>query len=342
MLLSPNAAMTNAYHRIDDRLKAGGVVILDGGIGSELQEVGYPPTAADRPKNYTWGSLALHDAAEKLVEVHRRYAETGADVLETHTFALDRIYMATQDGRIDLPQDAWKELALRSVALVREGAAKAGRDDVAVAFACRTQDWPADQIEEAHDYTGYYVPLDVEHYLKPLAELLATAGADHKPDVILMEIQSWIPEDLTFPDYQIFLDTGIPLWVSYRRTIGGTTGVGGEPIIEDGDRFQRAARVFEQMGIGAVLVNCLPPAKIGGVATWLREATTLPLGAYPNVGAYLDYEWDFSTNPTADQFVVAARTWVAEGMQILGGCCGSRPEHIRGLVEAFTTPVPAA
>ena len=334
MPLPPMSTASPAYRRLDDRLKAGGVVVLDGGIGSELQEVGYPSDPAARPGNYTWGTLALHDGPDRLVEVHRRYAEAGADVLETHTFGLNRVYAASQNGRLDLPRDAWRELARRSVELVREGAARAGRDDVAVAFACRTQDWSADQFERAGGYVGFYEPLDPA-YLATLAEDLATADAEHKPDLILMEIQSWIPEDLSFPDYQLFLDTGIPLWVSYRRTIGGTTGVAGEPIIRDGDRFGHAARRFEEMGIAAVLVNCLPPEKIRGVAPWLRQFTTLPLGAYPNVGRYLEYEWDFSTNPTPERFVEEVRRWVDEGMQIVGGCCGVRPEHIRSLADAF-------
>lgn len=335
MSLAPNAAMSDAYRRIDERLRAGGLVILDGGIGSELQEVGYPENPADRPKNYTWGTLAVREAPEKLVEVHRRYAEAGADVLETHTFALNRVYAAIEDGRLDLPRDEWKRMALASVALVRAGAARAGRTDVAVAFSCRTMDWPPEQQERARDYTGTYVPLDLDRYLKPLAELLATADADHKPDLILMEIQKEIPENLEFPDYQVFLETGIPLWISYRRTVGKIVGVEGETILEDGDRFGQAARRFEELGVSAVLVNCLPPRLVDGVASWLRQFTGLPLGAYPNWGRYLDYEWDWSSCPPTEEFVAHARTWVEEGMQIIGGCCGTRPEQIRALVEAF-------
>lgn len=328
-------AMTAAYRRIDERLRSGGVAVLDGGIGSELQVAGYPEQEADRPKNFTWGSLAIREAPEKLVEVHRRYAATGADVLETHTFALNRVFAAIADGRLDLPGDEWKRMALDSVRLVREGAALAGRDDYAVAFACRTQDWPAAQQEEARDYVGTYVPLDLDRYLKPLAETLATADAEHTPDIILMEIQKEIPEDLDFPDYEIFLDTGIPLWISYRRTVGKIVGVEGETILEDGDRFGRAARRFEEMGASAVLVNCLPPPLVDGVATWLRQYTSLPLGVYPNWGTYLRYEWDWSTVPPTEEFVDHARRWREEGFQIIGGCCGTRPQEIRALVEAF-------
>ena len=71
------------------------------------------------------------------------------------------------------------------------------------------------------------------------------------------------------------------------------------------------------------------------VASWLREYTTLPLGAYPNWGKYLRYEWDWSTVPATDEFVAHARRWREEGFQIIGGCCGTRPQEIRALVEAF-------
>ena len=129
----------------------------------------------------------------------------------------------------------------------------------------------------------------------------------------------------SFPDYQIFLDTGIPLWISYRRTIGKIVGVDGEDITEDGDRFGLAARKFEQMGVSAVLVNCLPVEEIDGVATWLRQFTNITLGGYPNWGHYLRYEWDWSSCPAPEVFVEHARRWASEGMQIIGGCCGVRP-----------------
>ena len=338
-MAAPNSARTATYAALDARRNAGGIVLLDGGIGSELQVGGYPENPEDRPANFTWGSIAIHEAPKKLVEVHRRYAATGADVLETHTFALNRVYSALQDGRItSLPKDGWKQLALDSVRLVREGAALAGRDDIAVAFACRTMDWPANQQEEARDYEGTYVPLDMENYLKPLAELLANADPEHKPDVVLMEIQKEIPEDLEFPDYQVFLDTGIPLWISYRRTVGKILGVDGEDILEDGDRFGHAAKKFEDLGAAAVLVNCLPAEQVHGVATWLRQFTNITLGAYPNWGRYLRYEWDWSGCPSPEVFAEHAKKWAEEGMQIIGGCCGARPIDIEALVHAFKEP----
>lgn len=331
--VSPSRGWEQVTRTIED----GRIVILDGGIGSELQEVGYPPKAAERPANFTWGSIAIAEAPEKLVEVHRRYAEVGADVLETHTFALNRVYSAIQDGRIDLPKDSWKDLALRSVELVREGAKQAGREDAAVAFACRTMDWLPLVQENARpdDNEEHYHLLDMENYLRPLAETLANAPAHQRPDVVLMEIQKEIPADLEFPDYQLFLDTGIPLWVSYRRTIGKVVGVEGQTIVEDGDLFGRAAAKFEEMGIDATLVNCLPPEQVAGVGQWLRQYTGMTLGAYPNMGEYIRYEWNWDNCPTPEQIGEMAKGWADEGMQVIGGCCGARPAHIAELVRLF-------
>ncbi len=214
----------------------------------------------------------------------------------------------------------------------------AGRDDVAVAFSCRTMDWPADQQEEARDYDGTYVPLDMENYLKPLADLLADADEEHKPDLILMEIQKEIPEDLEFPDYQVFLDTGIPLWISYRRTVGKIIGVDGDVILEDGDRFGPRGAEVRGDGRGGRSRQLPAAGVIHGVTTWLRQFTNLPIGAYPNWGRYLRYEWDWSDCPPPEVFLEHAQQWAEEGMQIIGGCCGARPVEIRGLVEAFKEP----
>ena len=82
----------------------------------------------------------------------------------------------------------------------------------------------------------------------------------------------------------------------------------------------------------------LPAEQVHGVAAWLRQFTTLPLGAYPNWGRYLRYEWDWSTCPGPDVFAEHAQQWAAEGMQIIGGCCGARPIDIQALTDAFKQP----
>jgi len=304
---------TPVYRKIEDKLKRGDVVILDGGISTEMQHAGYPP---ELNLGELWGVRGLYSerglAATR--DVHRRYLEAGAEVLMTNTFRLDMCPLAERDGRIDAPPGSWRSLVKLSVELVRDEARKAGKqDDVAVAFV------------QARPRT-----VDPT-WLKELAGLLR----DAQPDLMIMEASQEIPADLRFPEYQTLMESGVPLWVGYRRVVGGTVGLYGELRERDGDLFQRAAATFEGMGIGAVLVQCLPALSVEGVIPWLRRATSLPLGVYANTGRFANPGWDFSLADTPEEYAAFARTWVEQGAQIIGGCCGIRPAHIQELARTL-------
>jgi S-methylmethionine-dependent homocysteine/selenocysteine methylase len=172
---------------------------------------------------------------------------------------------------------------------------------------------------------------------------MADAIVVAEPDVVLVETMETIPEDLRFPAYEALVATGLPLWVSYRWTPDGPSDVrrvGIEPLAPEwqeaaGDLFGRAARHWEEIGVGAVLVNCLPREDVAGTLPYLRDFTSLPLGAYPNVGRYLDPGWQHDDSTTPAAYLADARRWVEEGATIVGGCCGTTPEHIAAVAEAF-------
>jgi SAM-dependent methyltransferase len=96
----------------------------------------------------------------------------------------------------------------------------------------------------------------------------------------------------------------------------------------EGDEFGRAARRFEQMGVGALLVNCIPPDHVAGMVSYLRDFCDLPLGVYPNLGYFTDAGWRFDPGVGGDEYARMALAWREEGAQIVGGCCGTRPDHI--------------
>jgi SAM-dependent methyltransferase len=66
---------------------------------------------------------------------------------------------------------------------------------------------------------------------------------------------------------------------------------------------------------------------------WLRDFTDLPLGVYPNLGYYTADGWSFDKTVRAREYADLAATWREEGAQIIGGCCGTRPEHIAAARE---------
>jgi S-methylmethionine-dependent homocysteine/selenocysteine methylase len=306
------------YRRLESLWEEGRVVVLDGGVGSELEQLGFP---SERNIGDLWGTRALYEAPELTKEVHRHYVRTGADVLTTNTWRIDRAAAAEAAGLVAGSPGGWREKARLAVRLAREAAGESGRaDECAVAFGF----WP-EQVEEG--------------FVTELAEVISEA----EPDLILVETVETIPADLRFAEYEILLGTGLPVWVSFRWCRDGpcdVRGIGiepahGEPQPAGGDLLGQAAGALESLGVSAVLLNCLPRERLPGTLPFLRRHTTLPLGVYPNVGRYLDPGWQFDETTTPDAYAADALSWRAEGASIIGGCCGVRPQHIAAVREVL-------
>ena len=296
-----------SYRRLESIWDRGRVVVLDGGVGSELQRLGFPQ---DRNVGEFWGTVALLEAPELAKEVHRRYVEAGADVITTHTWRIDSVN----------PAELAKTARL-AVEIAREAAAELGRPETAVAFSV----WP-EPLEPA--------------FTRELAEAIVGSG----PDLILAETVETIPLDLRFPVVEPLLEAGLPLWVAFRWTVHGPPDLRNQGIQPfagrlqeaDGSLLVRAAGALEELGVSAVLLNCLPRELITGMLPLLRSATSLPLGVYPNVGTYRDPGWSFDTNVTPADYAADAACWRdIEGAQIVGGCCGTTPEHIAAVVKTL-------
>ena len=274
---------------------------------------------ADQNIGDLWGIRAVYENAQLVREVHRRYAAAGADVLTAATWRVDYLPRAERDGLVEGPPGRGREVLKRRSSSPRSRG-PGRRDDRAVAFSL------------------WLEPMELSEVIE-----MADAVAAARPDFVLVETMETIPDDLEFPGYETLLTTGLPLWVSYRWTARGPSdvrSVGIEPFAPDwqepdGELFGRAARRWEELGVAAVLVNCLPRHDVVGTLPYLRRFTSLPLGAYPNIGRYLDPGWQHDDSTTPEAYLADAKRWVGEGATIVGGCCGTTPEHIAALAEAF-------
>ena len=158
--------------------------------------------------------------------------------------------------------------------------------------------------------------------------LLSRVFADEPPDMLLVETLSLVRPSL-YDTIERLLDTGLPIWLSFRRCRHGLCGVYGEHWA--GRRATRSAapaRRFEEMGIGALLANCIPPDHVDGMVSFLRDFTDMPLGVYPNLGYLTSAGWRFEEGIGGDEYARMALRWREEGAQIIGGCCGVTPGHI--------------
>lgn len=313
--------VSKAYRRIRQSVVEDRCVILDGGVATELDRMGLRDHAIS--DHSLWGTWALYHEPYKVLDVHRQFAKVGCDVISTNTWGiLDGSEIGGSGQAPDVGILHWMDVARRGIELARQANRESGREDeCAVAFSVNGD-------------------IDSSQRLERL-QLLARVFADEPPDLVLMETMSIVRDDLTLQAVETMIQTGFPVWLSFRRCRQGLCGVHGQHWGgPEGDYFGRLAVRFQRMGIGALLINCLPVEHVPGMISWLRDFTDLPLGVYPNLGRYLDPGWKFDETVCPRHFAALAGAWREEGAQIVGGCCGVTPAHIAeaGKTLARTRP----
>ena len=303
---------SGAYRRIERKIADGHCAILDGGVSTELERIlEQDHHISDKG---LWGTWALYRAPYAVLEVHRRYVAAGCDLISTNTWAMMRAPDVEEHSLVEHDElRHWLDVARLGLRLAREAVDEAGkRDECAVAFSINGD-------------------IDDRRGLERL-QLLARVFEQDPPDVIAMETMSLIREGLTLPAVEVMLGTGLPVWLSFRRCRHGVCGVFGQHWGgPEGDLFGRMASKFEEMGVGALLINCLPADHVPGMISWLRDFSDMPLGAYPNLGRYLDPGWQFDDQVGPEAYARLARRWREEGARIVGGCCGVTPEHMKAV-----------
>ncbi len=281
--------------------------MLDGAIGTELIDV-----SGERPEveEHLWGVTATVEDPAQVQAVHRRYVDAGCDVLSTNTWGLPT---AARQPKLQLGEGSrpvhWMDVARQSVRLARAAAEEGGRaEECAIAFSINGDvDTPDGQ---------------------ETIRLLARVFEEDPPDLVLMETLSLVRSS-TYATVERLLETGLPLWLSFRRCRHGVCGVYGEHWGgPEGDAFGRDVRRFEEMGVSALLINCMPPDHVPGMVSWLRDFTDMPLGVYPNLGYLSAGGWRSETAIGGAEYGELALAWRDEGAQIVGGCCGVGPEHV--------------
>ncbi|HYJ31695.1 MAG TPA: homocysteine S-methyltransferase family protein [Candidatus Binatia bacterium] len=295
-----------APHPIHQRLERGELVLLDGALGTELERRG---VATPLP---LWSAQAILDAPGTLREVHEDYARAGADVLAAATFRTTPRVMA-KAGRPAADADRLTGEAIRIAAEGRDRAA-AGRPvwiggSMGPLEDCyRPEDAPSREAMER------------EHAGQALR--LQSAGAD----LLLLETFNRIDEAEAAA--RAARATGLSFTVSFVCR-GGARLFSGEPLAD-------AVRAVEPLGPAAVLVNCTPLDETAACLDVMSRAAHVPFGCYPNAGLVGPTgAWSFDPSVTPERFAALARDWLRLGAQVLGGCCGTSPEHIRALRESL-------
>jgi S-methylmethionine-dependent homocysteine/selenocysteine methylase len=313
--------LSAAYERIDGLLSDGGGVLLDGGVATELQQVRSEERSRQREP---WGTWALFQGPVEVLEVHRRYVASGCDVISTNTWS---VLEAAEEAGLAQPaigrNPLWADAARLGVRLARQAIDEAGRRaDCAAAFCINSA--LLDQRAQGR------------------LELLSWVWHEEPPDLVILETLEAVPDEVALETIAMVTATGLPVWVSFRRRGEGMSSVDGR-VMPDSDpgAFPGALARLEELGVRAVLVNCVPVDELDGTLASLRDQTSLPIGCYPNLGHSAGSRWEFDSGVGPHEYARLAESWRGAGAQIVGGCCGVTAKHIAGL-RPVVAPSPRA
>jgi homocysteine S-methyltransferase len=280
------------------------IVIGDGAMGTQLYNRGVSLDA-----NFEHLNLVRPDLVSG---VHADYVEAGAQLIETNSFAANRVRL----GAIGLA-DKVNRINLAAANLARQAAGA----DILVAGSV------GPLVRARGDESELDEALKREIFLEQMSAL-ADGGVD------LFQLETFAE----LKDLELALavadQVGLPAIAQFALLEGGRT--------RDGFAAEEAARRLE--GAGAVMVgaNCgAGPRELLQVIRRMASATDLPLSAFPNSGfpELVDGRSIYLSTP--EYFASRALEMVAAGATLLGGCCGTGPEHIAALAETLREAAPA-
>src|SRR5580693_6778631 len=282
-------------------------VLADGAMGTVLYSRGIFI-------NRCYDDLNLTDPG-LILSIHEEYLQAGAEILETNTFGANSFRLARHSlaGKVAEINAAGVRLARQAVEHLREK--QAGEAWVAGSvgpLGVRLEPLGKTGLDEARAAFAEQI------------SALAGAGAD----LLIIETMPALNEAREALIAAREMAPDLPVLVMVT--------VDDESNCLDGSSPQLAAARLTEWGAGAVGVNCSTgPATVLTAIESMRKATTVPLAAMPNAGMPRAVEGRNIYLCSPEYMASFARKALAAGAQVVGGCCGTTPNHIRAMRSAI-------
>lgn len=284
-----------------ERLNAGEVLVADGATGTNLQKVGL----VGGIHTEDW----VFDEPQKILDLEKAFVAAGSDIILTCTFGGTRPRMqGAKHG------DQVVEINKRATELARQAAS--GRDGVLVGGSMG----PIGKLLKPY---GPLTPEEARDAFAEQAKALAEGGVDF----LLFETHFALNEvDAGLEGARSVTDLPIVVSFSYDRGTRSMMGVKPTDVIKK----------YKPLGVTMIGGNC--GTTLENMESIMTEYASVepnfPLWAKPNAGIPRMVGEETIYDVTPEQMGEYAKKYVALGARVVGGCCGSTPEHVAAIVKA--------
>ena len=281
------------------------IVILDGGMGTLLQEAGLEPGEYPEMWNLTHPEI--------IKNIHRAYYEAGSHVVSTNTFGANRLKFSSAE---------LEEIVAHAVAH-----AKAARESVGGERFIALDIGPTGKLLKP------YGDLEFEDAVEIFAETVRL-GVKYGVDLIFIETMN---DSLETKAAVLAAkeNSHLPVFVSNAYGADGKLMTGASP--------EAMVAMLEGMGVDAIGANCsLGPRQLRPVMEKLLACASIPVLLKPNAGLPTSRGGETVFDVTVEEFAAEVAELVGTGVRITGGCCGTTPEYIASLAAKVKgkNPVP--
>lgn len=274
------------------------IVYLDGGMGTLLQKSGLQP--GELPERWNISH------PEVIKEIHKSYYDSGSNIVNTNTFGANSLKFGT---------DELSEIIYHAVK---------NADEARKASSGNQEKFIALDVGPTGKLLKPLGDLDFEDAVKAFAEVISL-GVKYGVDLITIETMndSYETKAAVLAAKE---NSDLPIIVTNAYGENGRLMTGADPAV--------MAAMLEGMGVDAIGANCsLGPKQLMGVMDELLKYCSVPVAFKPNAGlpksdgkvTYYDVD--------AEEFAQDIKLAVANGVRIVGGCCGTTPEYIKKVCE---------
>lgn len=274
------------------------IVYLDGGMGTLLQKSGLQP--GELPERWNISH------PEVIKEIHKSYYDSGSNIVNTNTFGANSLKFGT---------DELSEIIYHAVK---------NADEARKASSGKQEKFIALDVGPTGKLLKPLGDLDFEDAVKTFAEVISL-GVKYGVDLITIETMndSYETKAAVLAAKE---NSDLPIIVTNAYGENGRLMTGADPAV--------MAAMLEGMGVDAIGANCsLGPKQLMGVMDELLKYCSVPVAFKPNAGlpksdgkvTYYDVD--------AEEFAQDIKLAVANGVRIVGGCCGTTPEYIKKVCE---------
>lgn len=300
------------YAQVTRRLAGGGVVLLDGGTGTELERRG----VSMDPK--AWCGPATLNNVDVLEQVHRDYIAAGADVITANTYASSRLMLGPAGFG-----DQFDDINRRAIEAAHRAREASEREEVLIAGSLSHM---CPMVEGTARADRSREPSEAE--MADAFGELTDLHRRHGCDLIILEMM-YYPNRMPAA-FAAAIDSGLPVWAGFsarRGADGRVLSFAPDEDIPFGDLVQ----VLANYDVDAAGVMHTPSNIVGEAVDILGNVFSGPLMAYPDSGYFRMPSWQFENVIPPSELREYAEDWVDRGVSILGGCCGLSPDHIAAL-----------